>query len=95
MAGEAEDDVFEAGPGWEEKTSFAPGVPLDQDAIPEVLFQVLLGRVYTLTRWKDGSTVRGEIPLAELEALAGKPVTREGWYDVLGRYLGAELEGSL
>lgn len=94
MAGK-EDEVFEPGPDWEDKTSFAPGVPDDPDAVPELLYQVLLGRVYTLTRWKDGSTVRGEVALADLEGVAGGPVTREGWYDALGKYIGAELPGSL
>lgn len=95
MAGEQGDNEFEAGEHWDGKTSFAPGVPDDQDAVPEVLYQVLLGRVFTLTRWKDGSTARGEVALADLEALSGGPITKEGWYDVLGRYLGPELEGSL
>lgn len=88
-------DPFEAGPEWEGKTSFAPGVPDDPDAIPERFYQVLLGRVYTLTRWKSGSTVRGEITLEELEALAGQAITKEGWYDALAKYLGSELPGSL
>ncbi|CAA2409784.1 hypothetical protein JTY56_gp12 [Xanthomonas phage Bosa] len=88
-------DPLEAGPEWEGKMSFAPGVPEDPDAIPELFYQVLLGRVYTLTRWKDGSTARGEVQLADLEAVAGGTITREGWYDALGTYLGAELPGSL
>ncbi|URA07126.1 hypothetical protein P9A48_gp18 [Xanthomonas phage Mallos] len=92
MAGENE---FEPGPDWEDKTSFAPGVSDDPDAIPELHYQVLLGRVYTLTRWKDGSTVRGEVTLQDLEAVAGSAVTKEGWYDALGAFVGAELPGSL
>ncbi|UGL62726.1 hypothetical protein [Xanthomonas phage FMYAK-P1] len=88
-------DEFEAGPEWEGKMDFAPGVPEDPDAVPELFYQVLLGRVYTLTRWKDGSTGRGEVQLADLEALAGGPITREGWYDALGKYQGTELPGSL
>lgn len=92
MAGENE---FEPGPDWEDKTSFAPGVSDDPDAIPELNYQVLLGRVYTLTRWKDGSTVRGEVTLQDLEAVAGSAVTKEGWYDALGAFVGAELPGSL
>lgn len=88
-------DEFEAGEHWEGKTSFMPGVPVDEDAIPERLFQVLLGNVYTLTRWKDGSTARGQIALAELEKLFGFTVVKEGWYDVLGTYKGLFLEDSL
>lgn len=91
----ADENEFEPGPDWEDKTSFAPGVPDDPDAVPELLYQALLGRVYTLTRWKDGSTARGEVALADLEAVAGGSITREGWYDALGKYLGSELPGSL
>lgn len=92
MAGENE---FEPWPDWEDKTSFAPGVSDDPDAIPELVYQVLLGRVFSLTRWKDGSTVRGEVALADLEAVTGSAITREGWYDALGTYIGIELPGSL
>lgn len=88
-------DPFEPGPEWEGKTSWAPGVPDDPDAIPELLYQVILGRVHTLTRWKDGSTSRGEVTLQDLEALAGQAITKEGWYDALGKYLGSEAPGSL
>ncbi len=56
MAGDMDDRSFEPGPDWEDKTSFAPGVPDDPDAVPELLYQVLLGKVFTLTRWRDGST---------------------------------------
>lgn len=84
-------DEFEPGPNWEEKTAFAPGVSDDPDAIPAVQYQVLLGRVYSRVIWKDGSTAHGELELADLEALAGKPITKEGWYDVAGNYIGAEL----
>lgn len=88
-------DTFEPGPDWEDKTGFAPGVPDDPDAIPELFYQVLLGKVFTLQRWKDGSTVRGEILLADLEALAGQTISKEGWYDALAKYIGPELPGSL
>ena len=88
-------DELEPGPEWEGKMGFAPGVPDDPDAIPERLYQVLLGRVYTLTRWKDGSTARGEVALADLEAVAGGAITKEGWYNALGKYQGSELPGSL
>lgn len=71
-----------------EKYAFAPGVPTDPAAIPTVRFQVLGGRVYTLEVWKDGSTVRGEMPLADLSHRFGRKVEQEGWYDVLGTYLG-------
>lgn len=74
---------------WRDKTNYAPGVPDDPDAIPEVRFQVLLGRVHVLKRWRDGSTVRGELDLDFIEGLSGAP-PREGWYDALGTYLGAD-----
>ncbi len=84
-------DDFEAGPDWESKTDFAPGVPDDPEAIPVLRYQALLGNVYTLQQWKDGSTARGEVPLATLEALIGGPA-KEGWYDALGKYLGSSQE---
>lgn len=95
MVEERTDRSFEPGPHWPGKMSFAPGVPDDPDAIPELLYQVLLGRVFTLTRWRDGSTARGELPLAEFEKLTGSTVAKEGWYDALGQYIGSELPGSL
>lgn len=88
-------DDFEPGPGWEDKMSFAPGVPDDPDAIPELLYQVLEGKVHTRLTWRDGSVSRGEVPLADLAAVAGKTITKEGWYDALGKYIGAEPPGSL
>ena len=95
MEGKTDDRSFEPGPDWADKTFFAPGVPDDLGAVPELLYQVLLGRVFTLMRWRDGSTARGETQLANLEAVAGSAVTREGWYDALGKYIGPELPGSL
>lgn len=91
----ADEEVFEAGPDWDDKTAFAPGVPADSRAIPKRYYQVLFGKVYTLMTWSDGSTVRGEADLASLAAVAGKAITKEGWYDALGRYIGPELPGSL
>ena len=87
--------TFEAGPHWAGKTSFAPGVPDTPSAVPELFYQVLNGRVFTLTRWKDGSTARGEVALTDLVALAGQPVNRDGWYDAMARFIGRELPGSL
>ena len=31
----ADEEVFEAGPDWDDKTAFAPGVPADSRAIPK------------------------------------------------------------
>lgn len=84
-------EEFEAGPYWEGKTDFLPGVPDDAAELPSTYYQALLGNVYTLTRWKDGSTARGEVPLSHLEALAGSGI-REGWYDASGSFLGASLD---
>jgi len=91
----ADSDKFEPSPDWEDKMSFAPGVPDDPEAIPELYYQALLGRVYTLTRWKDGSTARGEVTLEDLGAVAGSAIYKEGWYDALGAFIGAELPGAL
>lgn len=85
----------EAPQDWEGKWDFAPGVPDDPSAVPELFYQVLLGRVYALTRWRDGSTARGEVALADLEAVFGLHVRKEGWYASSGEYLGSELPGSL
>ena len=84
-------DAFEPGEFWIGKTDFAPGVPVDPASIPQVRYQALHGNVYTLAQWQDGSTARGEVPLAELEALVGSP-PKEGWYDSDGTYLGASQE---
>lgn len=91
----ARENEFEPGEHWEGKTSFMPGVPDDDDAIPERLFQVLLGNVYTLTRWRDGSTARGQMTLAELEQQFGFQIVKEGWYDVLGTYMGLYMKDAL
>jgi hypothetical protein len=85
-----EDDPLDS-PRWIARTDFAPGFPTDPDAIPTVHYQALHGVVYTLTRWKDGSTARGEVPLSDLEALAGAGL-REGWYDATGAFLGTTVD---
>jgi hypothetical protein len=74
-----------------DKYDWAPGVPLDTSNLPRLFYQALLGRVFTLQRWPDGSTARGEVSLAELEALVGGTV-REGWYDAAGIYRGAYID---
>lgn len=81
-------EQFKPGPGWGDKTGFAPGVPDDPAQAPVTMYQVLHGRVFTLMRCPDESASRGEIALAELERRVGGPV-KEGWYDALGEYLGA------
>lgn len=83
----AVDEEFEPGPGWADKTGFAPGMPEDAADIPTMRYQVLHGRVFTLTRWRDGSTARGETELAVLQKLVDGPI-REGWYNAVGDYLG-------
>ena len=74
------------------RDEIVPFLPTDPNAIPEVRYQVLAGRVYVLTVWKDGSTARGETDLDSLARRRGAPVTQEGWYDVFGRYLGADAK---
>lgn len=68
----------------------AIGMPTDPAAIPEVRYQVLGEKVFLLQHWKDGSTVRGEIEMQTLANLMGGVMPQEGWYDVLGTYLGPE-----
>lgn len=84
-------DEFPDTESWQGKTDFLVGMPEDLDNLPRTYYQALLGNVYTLTRWPDGSTARGEVPLGVLEALIGEGV-REGWYDVVGTFLGASLD---
>lgn len=95
MAGNNDVGAFEPSEEWEGKTSFAPGVPEDPAARPELWYQVLAGQVFTLMRWTDGSTARGSVDLGTLEDVAGAPIVREGWYDALGQYVGDQLPGSL
>jgi hypothetical protein len=75
-------------PGLMGKMDFLVGVPDDPAEVPRTYYQALMGTVYTLTRWQDGSTVRGEVPLSHLEGLAGKGI-KEGWYSASGGFLGA------
>lgn len=73
---------------WKEKTDFIPGFVPGETDIPELRYQVLSGNVYTLQVWRDGSTARGQMTLDELEGQLGKRVTKQGWYDHAGTYLG-------
>jgi hypothetical protein len=87
MAGEKTDDgAFEPGEFWDGKVDFAPGVPDDPADGPTLEYQVLAGNVYSTTRWPDGSVARGQVDLSDLADLAGKPITREGFYSALGEY---------
>lgn len=72
----------------EDRMDFAPGVPIDPSAIPELRYQLLNGQVYTLTVWASGSTARGSVPVRELQDRAGSSELEEGWYSALGEYLG-------
>jgi hypothetical protein len=73
-----------------DKTDFLVGVPDNPADAPITYYQALLGNVYTLTVWRDGSTARGEVPLSHLEALAGSGL-REGWYNASGEFLGTTV----
>lgn len=79
----------------EKMEQFVPGMPEDPALLPDLFFQVLLGKAYSLKRWPNESTSRGVLELAELEERFGAPITREGWYSATGEYLGAQLPGSL
>ena len=82
-------------PTWEGKTSFLPGMPSYLSQIPDLKYQALEGRVYTILRFPNDSVSHGEIPLAQLEDLVGKGMVEEGWYSASGEYLGETLPGSL
>lgn len=74
---------------------FAPGMPEDTTGLPTLLYQVLEGRVHTLLTFPDGSSSHGEVALADLEAVVGGAVERDGWYTASGAYLGEQPPGSL
>ena len=86
------EELARAADGYDETkfTGFIPGLPDDLSTLPVLHYQALMGRVYTIKRWSDGSTVRGEVPLKQLEMLVGGSV-KEGWYDALGEWLGMSL----
>ncbi len=79
----------------ERMDQFIPGMPDDPSQLPELFFQVILGKVFTLTRWPNESTARGEMTLEELEERFGEKVLKEGWYSASGAFLGSQLPGSL
>jgi hypothetical protein len=70
---------------WIEKTSFPIGVDLTQ-APPEMRYQLLGGRVFTLQLFPSGDIARGELAPADLDF----PAPQEGWYDGFGAFLGDE-----
>jgi hypothetical protein len=68
---------------WLAKTSFPIGVDLTQ-APPEMRYQLLEGRVFTLQLFPGGDVAKGELAPADLDfELQG-----EGWYDGFGAFLG-------
>lgn len=73
--------------GWAEKTDFLPGLDLDQPA-PQLRYQLLEGRVFTLQRFPSGATARGEIELGQLAAQIGREPREDGWYAPDGSFLG-------
>lgn len=68
---------------------FAPGMPEDDDQIPTLVYQVIEGRVYTLMKWPNGSTARGEATLEALQRLHGA-APKAGWYSASGKFLGSD-----
>lgn len=70
-----------------DKFGFVPGLT-DDTEIPECRYQVLHTKVYILQAWPSGETARGEMTIDELSKQFGKPITKEGWYDVHGEFLG-------
>lgn len=63
-------------------------LPVDESTLPDTKYFVVGGKVFSSKRWKDGSIARGEITLQQLEGLAGSPISKEGFYDFDGTYLG-------
>ena len=94
MAEEEDDNILRTD-RWKEKTNFVPGLVFDEDGkadIPDLRFQVLGGKVFSIQTWRDGSTGRGEMSLEDLGKKLGKNITKEGWYDFDGTYLGLAPE---
>lgn len=75
---------------WVEKTAYAPGVPDDPKLIPTLRYLKQGDRVYTLQKWRDGATVRGEVKVDALNDLRQEEgeATEDGWYNALGIFLG-------
>ena len=78
----AEENAYETD-RWLEKTAAPIGVDLTQ-APPEMRYQLLGGRVFTLQLFPSGAIARGEIAPSQLDF----PAHEEGWYDGLGKFLG-------
>lgn len=68
---------------WVEKTAYPIGVDLTQ-APPEMRYQLLGGRVFTLQLFPSGGVARGEIEPDALDF----PTDEDGWYDADGNFLG-------
>jgi hypothetical protein len=68
---------------------FLPGMPDDLTQIPTLVYQVIEGRVFTLMKWANGSTARGETTLEALQRLHGA-APKAGWYSASGKYLGSD-----
>jgi hypothetical protein len=70
---------------WIEKTAAPIGVDLTQ-APPEMRYQYLGGRVFTLQFFPSGAIARGELSPGQLDFVP----EAEGWYDGEGKFLGDE-----
>ncbi len=69
-------------------------MPVDLSQLPTLLYQSIEGRVFTLMRWPNESTARGEVPLSQLEDIVAGSA-KHGWYSSAGLYLGEAPPGSL
>jgi hypothetical protein len=70
---------------WLAKTAAPIGVDLTQ-APPEMRYQLLGDRVFTLQLFPSGAIARGEVAQSQLDF----PTAEEGWYDGFGTFLGDE-----
>lgn len=71
---------------WRRKTDALVGIV---EPFPTLRFQVLLGRVYVLQKWDNGSAAHLETETSHLEKLHGSKI-QDGWYDANGVYLADE-----
>lgn len=70
---------------WVAKTNFPVGVDLTQ-VPPEMRYQYLGGRIFTIQFFPSGDVAKGELAPADLDF----PVQEEGWYGAMGEFLGDE-----
>jgi hypothetical protein len=73
----------------ERMSQFAPG----SEDVRSGMYQLVEGRVFTLSSTPDGATRRGEVTIDHLRSISGVDEPRDGWYDGRGDYVGQSPPG--